>query len=73
MTTIQYLSVADAAKILGLTPGGVRLMVRRRELPIAAQTEGGIHLFKRVDVERVARLRQARMSAELSLHGEEKD
>jgi hypothetical protein len=54
---IRYMSVADASKVLGLTPGGVRLMARRKELEIAAMTEGGIQLFKRTHVEEVARKR----------------
>ncbi len=57
------LSVADAARILGVTPQTVRLMVRRGTLLLAAQTEGGIRLFKRPDVERVAADRRLRPPA----------
>lgn len=49
-----YLSVADASRILGVTPQTVRLMIRRGTLPVASKTVGGIHLFKREDVERLA-------------------
>ena len=54
---IRYMTMADASKVLGLTPGGVRLMVRRKELELAAITEGGIQLFNRKDVEDAARKR----------------
>ncbi len=53
------LSVADASRILLVTPQTVRLMVRRGVLPVAARTEGGIRLFQRSDVERVAAARAA--------------
>lgn len=55
----SLLSAADASRILGVTPQTVRLMVRRGVLPVAAQTEGGIRLFQRSDVERVAAARAA--------------
>ena len=56
----RYLSTADAARVLGITPATVRLMVRRGDLPVAAMTEGGIHLFRRGHVERLARRRARR-------------
>jgi hypothetical protein len=49
-----FLSVADASRILGLTPQAVRLMIRRGELPVAARTVGGIQLFRRETVEHLA-------------------
>ena len=54
-----YLSAADAAHILGVTSATVRLMARRDALPLAARTEGGIHLFLRADVEALAKRREA--------------
>jgi DNA-binding transcriptional MerR regulator len=55
-----FLSAADASRVLGVTPATVRLMARRRDLPVAAMTEGGMHLFRRKDVEALARRRAAR-------------
>ena len=60
MEKIRFLSTADAARVLGVTPATIRLMVRRDALPVAAMTEGGIHLFRRVTVERLARRRAKR-------------
>jgi hypothetical protein len=56
----QFLSASDAARVLGITPAGIRAMVRRNALPVAAMTEGGIHLFRRSTVEAVARRRAKR-------------
>jgi excisionase family DNA binding protein len=57
---IRYLSAADASKLLGVTPGGVRLMVRRGELRVAATTDGGIKLFNHNDVDELVKRRIAR-------------
>ena len=57
MKTSRYLSTADASRVLGVTPSAVRLMVQRGELPVAAMTEGGIHLFERAAVDALARRR----------------
>jgi DNA-binding transcriptional MerR regulator len=57
-----YLSAADAARVLGVTPATVRLMHHRGDLPLAAKTEGGVHLFSRVAVERLAVSRSARVA-----------
>jgi len=62
-----YLSVADAARILGITPQTVRLMIRTGKLAIAARTVGGIQLFRQEEVERLALEReQQRRSAAAS-------
>lgn len=58
-----YLSVADAARQLSVTPAAVRHMHRRGELPLGARTEGGIHLFRREDVEELATRREQRREA----------
>jgi excisionase family DNA binding protein len=60
MRSTRYLSTADASRVLGVTPAAIRLMVQRGELPVAAMTEGGIHLFERSAVETLARERAAR-------------
>lgn len=58
----MYLSVADASRILGVTPQAVRLMIRRGTLLVAARTEGGIQLFRREEVTRLAAMREQRRS-----------
>jgi excisionase family DNA binding protein len=50
----SLLSVADASRILGVTPQTVRQMARQGTLTVATRTEGGIRLFRRVDVEHLA-------------------
>jgi excisionase family DNA binding protein len=60
MKATRYLSTADASRVLGVTPATVRLMARRGDLPVSAMTEGGIHLFRRADVDALARRRAER-------------
>ncbi len=60
MSVQQFLTASDASRVLGITPAGVRAMVRRKALPVAAMTEGGIHLFRRATVEGLARRRAKR-------------
>ena len=57
---IQYLTCADASRVLGVTPATVRQMVQRRKLRVAAKTFSGIHLFDPDDVEGLERRRAAR-------------
>lgn len=54
---VRYLTAADASRLLGVTAATVRLMERRGDLKVAARTEGGIRLFRRLDVERLAKRR----------------
>lgn len=54
-----FLTPADAARILEVTPSAVRLMVGRGDLRIAATTESGIRLFDRGDVVALAEQRAA--------------
>jgi len=56
-----FLSTADAAKVLSVTPAAVRLMVATGRLKTTARTEGGIQLFKRSTVERLAARRKAEL------------
>ncbi len=63
MKTTRFLSAADAARVLGVTPAAIRAMARRGALPVSAMTEGGIHLFRRADVEALARRRAKRQQA----------
>jgi len=51
------LAAADAAKLLGVTPNTVRLMMRHGQLEVAMTTPGGIRLVRRATVERLARAR----------------
>lgn len=60
MEATRFLSTADASRVLGVTPAAVRLMVRRGDLPVAAMTEGGMHLFRRPDIDGLARRRAER-------------
>ncbi len=56
----RYLSVADAARVLRVTPARVRQLVRSGELQAAAVTEGGIRLFSPSDVRRLVERRVKR-------------
>jgi excisionase family DNA binding protein len=53
-----YLSPADAARILRVTTATVRKMEARGVLKLAGKTEGGIRLFRRHDVEALAKERR---------------
>jgi excisionase family DNA binding protein len=63
MSVVRFLSTSDAARVLGLTPAAVRLIVKRGELAATGMTEGGIHLFQRADVEALAHRREAKAKA----------
>lgn len=52
-----YLSSADAARVLGVTPATVRAMERDGRLPALTRTQGGIRLFRSRDVVKLARER----------------
>ncbi|MDP2601318.1 MAG: MerR family transcriptional regulator [Deltaproteobacteria bacterium] len=49
----------EAAKIIGITPDGVRVMERTGRLP-ALKTADGWRIFRRSDVEQAAEQRAAR-------------
>ena len=66
MEVTRYLSSSDASRVLGVTPAAVRLMVGRGDLRAAAMTEGGMHLFRRVDVDALARRRAKQGRAQKS-------
>ena len=57
MSREPFLSPADAARLLDVTPAAVRQMIRRGALPVAARTRGGIHLLDRAEVEVLAKRR----------------
>jgi hypothetical protein len=53
----RYLSANSAGRVLGVTAQAVHQMAKRGDLPVAAETESGIRLFRRVDVEHLATVR----------------
>lgn len=53
----DYLTTAGAAQLLAVTPARVRQLARQGVLAPAARTESGIRLFRRQEVERLARRR----------------
>lgn len=55
----DVLSTADAARLLGVVPATVRHMEKQGQIP-ALRTEGGVRIFLRDDVERIAEERAAR-------------
>jgi excisionase family DNA binding protein len=57
-----FLLTNEAARVLGVSPQTVRVLERTGRLP-ALRTEGGVRLFDRRDVERLAREREERRSA----------
>jgi DNA-binding transcriptional MerR regulator len=57
MAPDQLLLTRDAARILGITPHGVRAMTQRGALQ-CERTPSGDRIFKRADVEKLARERQ---------------
>ncbi len=59
----NLLTPADAARILGITPATIRLMVATGKLKVAVRTEGGIRLFRRADIERLATQRAEQAKA----------
>ena len=65
----RYLSANDAARILKVTAQSVHQMVRRGDLPVAGETESGIRLFRRDDVEALATVREERSRAGTSQRG----
>lgn len=59
----RLLAPSDASHILGVVPATVRAMAIDGRLRPVAITEGGIRLFRREDVERLAAERAARARA----------
>jgi len=60
---VELLTPADAARILRLSPAGVRLAADDGRLRIAARTPIGGRLFDRVEVERFKQERRERAKA----------
>lgn len=55
----SFLTVGDAARIVAVVPATIRLWERSGKLP-AVRTLGGVRLFHRADVERIAAARGRR-------------
>ena len=66
MTTL--LSPADAARILKVVPATIRQMEARGVLALAARTESGMRLFRRADVEALARTRASQCRNRTNSH-----
>lgn len=59
--TIPYLTKADVARELGVTPAWVRVLSDRGRLPVAARTASGVRLYDAAVVDILAvELRRAR-------------
>ena len=56
----DLMTAGDAARIVGLTPAGVRWAAKDGRLQVARTTPGGVRLFDRVEVERFRRERETR-------------
>ena len=56
----MLLTVADAARILGVVPARVRQLANEGQLPPAATTVSGTRLFRLEDVQRLAEVREAK-------------
>lgn len=56
----ELMTTGDVSKLLGLTSQYVQAMARRGKLPVAETTVGGIRLFRRRDIERIADERRRR-------------
>jgi excisionase family DNA binding protein len=50
----DLMTAVDAARILGLSSDMVRLLARQGRLKAAVLTVGGVRLFRRADVDRLA-------------------
>lgn len=48
----DFLTKADVARILGVTPDRVRQLANTGRLKVAQRTPGGVRLFRAADVER---------------------
>ena len=65
----RLLTVADAARILGVVPARVRQLANEGQLPPAATTVKGTRLFRLEDVEQLAEVRKAKRNQAESAKG----
>jgi hypothetical protein len=59
---IEYLSTADAARLIDRTPATVRRAAALGLLRVAASTRSGVRLFRRADIEQYVADRKVRRS-----------
>jgi DNA-binding transcriptional MerR regulator len=60
----EWIATADCARLLGITPDGVRYLTREGRLDVAATLPNGQRIFSRVIVERyLARRRREQADA----------
>jgi DNA-binding transcriptional MerR regulator len=55
----RFLTVSEAAKLLDITPNGVREMESRGALPLAFRTASGWRIFERATVQQLAERRRS--------------
>ncbi len=60
----SYLTTAEAARLLDLTPASVRAVANAGRLAVAIRTPSGFRLFRRDAVEQFRLAREARKHAE---------
>ena len=65
----DLMTATDAGRILGVSVDMVRVLARRGGLPFTS-TVGGIRLFRRADVDALARQRAKRKPSQLKLRSE---
>jgi predicted site-specific integrase-resolvase len=58
----EFVSSFEAAQIIGCAPDTIRWLAREGRIPVAIETKAG-RLFRRDDVERLARERREREAA----------
>jgi excisionase family DNA binding protein len=54
----ELMTTGDVSKLLGLTSQYIQAMARQGKLPIAETTAGGIRLFRRSDIDKIAEERR---------------
>lgn len=59
----ELLETCEAGKVLDLTSASVRVLAAKGTLPVAVLTRRGQRLFRREDVERLAKARRKRAAA----------
>jgi len=60
MGEAEFLSTSEVARLVGVSGDTVRYWARNGLLPIAAQSQSGIRLYRRRDVDKIIRDRSKR-------------
>jgi len=66
MDESKLLETCEAGRVLNLTPASVRWLAAKGTLPVAVLTSRGQRLFRRADVEGLAKARRKRAAAAAS-------